>query len=58
MAVSGISLILAYLALLMLKSDFIVAVGKGACITLVSCLIVNITFTPAVSDQCSKSCAL
>lgn len=53
MFLSGVTLILAYLSLLMLKSDFIVAVGKGACITLISCLAVNITFTPAVSHRSS-----
>lgn len=45
---SGVTLVVAYVSLLMFNQDFVVAVGKGAVITMCSCLIVNVTFTPAV----------
>lgn len=45
---SGVTLILAYMSLLLFDCSFIVAIGKGAVISMAACLTVNITFIPAM----------
>lgn len=46
--VSGLTLAVAFLSLVLLPVEFLQSVGKGAAITLVSCMLVNATLTPSL----------
>ena len=46
--VSGITLAVAFLSLAAFPVEFLQAVGKGAALTLLSCMLVSVTLTPAL----------
>ena len=45
---SGVTLIVAYAALLFFPVSFITSIGSGAMLVMASCLVVNMTLTPAL----------